>query len=314
MKKSLLITLLSFLCLTCDDGDIITVEFDFDNTFRACGDIVFYKTKTEPAESLSMRLTTPVITLESLTAYTFENGDNINPVLTNPSTAFNINGSNGNTFNYRRYNTNPQGIFCNDVPPGNIQITEDQEGTGAGTIFVFLLEDDNDGIPAEFEDENLDGDNDPSTNPTDRDGDGIPDYLDDDDDGDNVRTVSENPNYDPVSGTTTALDTDGDGIPNYLDDDDDGDGVLTRDEEIAPQNQNPTDDITNNTVGPDYLNPEVANQLPATAYRAHIIQQAFEIRIEMSSLNLPNVLEEPFDFGMLEDAITSTTRTVTPTF
>lgn len=316
MKNSFLILLLSFLCFTCDDGDVITVEFDFDDTFRACGDIVFYKTKTDPAESLSIKLVSPTnITLDNLTAYTFETGDVVYPILTNPSTSFTINGSNGNTFNYRSYNTNPTGIFCNDVPPSNIQILDDQSGTATGTILVSLLEDDNDGIPAAFEDENLDGDNDPSTNPTDRDGDGIPDYLDDDDDGDNVRTASESPNYDPISGTATALDTDGDGIPNYLDDDDDGDGVLTRDEELAPQNQNPADDITNNTVGPDYLNPEVANALPATAYRAHTIRQTFEIQILLSNLSLPTVTEEVFDFGTLNDtSVTSKTRTVTPTF
>lgn len=61
----------------------------------------------------------------------------------------------------------------------------------------------------------------------DTDGDGIPDYLDEDDDNDNVLTIDElaDPNGNGVP--EDALDTDGDGIPNYLDVDDDGDGILT---------------------------------------------------------------------------------------
>ena len=48
------------------------------------------------------------------------------------------------------------------------------------------LDDDNDGILDTVEDENLDADNDPATNPSDKDGDGIPNYLDIDSDGDGI--------------------------------------------------------------------------------------------------------------------------------
>ena len=108
------------------------------------------------------------------------------------------------------------------------------------------IDSDDDGIVDSFEDLNADGDNDPSTNPTDTDGDGIPDYLDidSDDDGipDNIE-AQETIGYIPPSGDDfngnglddayenggnlglIPLDTDGDGIPDYVDDDSDDDGV-----------------------------------------------------------------------------------------
>lgn len=114
---------------------------------------------------------------------------------------------------------------------------------------VTDLDSDNDGILDSFEDLNTDGDNDPSTNPTDTDGDGIPDYLDidSDDDGvpDNVEAQTTS-GYIPPSGTDAnnngvddayedngnigiiPIDTDGDGIPDYVDDDSDDDGVPDR--------------------------------------------------------------------------------------
>src|SRR5690606_33995270 len=95
----------------------------------------------------------------------------------------------------------------------------------------------------------------------DTDGDGIPNYLDDDDDGDTV--ISE---YEIVFGgrsgnmtnPPTFLDTDNDGIPNHLDMDDDGDGVITMDEDYNG-NGDPTDDDLNVNNIPDYLDVEVLN-------------------------------------------------------
>lgn len=110
------------------------------------------------------------------------------------------------------------------------------------------LDSDDDGILDSFEDLNLDGDNNPSTNPTDTDGDGIPDYLDidSDDDGipDNVEAQSTAA-YLPPSGVDAngnglddiyesgllgifPEDTDGDNLPDYLDEDSDNDGVADR--------------------------------------------------------------------------------------
>ena len=108
------------------------------------------------------------------------------------------------------------------------------------------LDTDNDGIVDSFEDLNLDGDNDPSTNPTDTDSDGIADYLDidSDDDGipDNVEAqatatytapsgIDANSNglddvYENGGGLgILPVDTDGDGFPDYVDTDSDNDNV-----------------------------------------------------------------------------------------
>ncbi|MFS4467586.1 Ig-like domain-containing protein [Maribacter sp. 2210JD10-5] len=108
------------------------------------------------------------------------------------------------------------------------------------------LDSDDDGIVDSFEDLNLDGDNDPSSNITDSDGDGIADYLDidSDDDGipDNVEAqTTENyiaPSGDDANGNGLddayegpgvlglfPIDTDGDSLPDYLDDDSDNDNV-----------------------------------------------------------------------------------------
>jgi gliding motility-associated-like protein len=111
---------------------------------------------------------------------------------------------------------------------------------------VTDIDSDNDGIIDSFEDLNLDGDNDPATNPTDSDGDGFPDYLDIDADNDGIpdnleaQTTADyiapsgidanNNGLDDVYETNGDLglfpiDTDGDSLPDYLDEDSDNDNV-----------------------------------------------------------------------------------------
>lgn len=123
-------------------------------------------------------------------------------------------------------------------------------GTAIVTILISPLgvdlDSDNDGILDTFEDLNLDGDNDPTTNPTDSDGDGFPDYLDIDSDNDGIPDNVEaqtTAGYLPPSGLDVngngvddvyelngnlgifPVDTDGDSLPDYLDEDSDNDGV-----------------------------------------------------------------------------------------
>jgi MYXO-CTERM domain-containing protein len=74
--------------------------------------------------------------------------------------------------------------------------------------------------------------------PFDTNHDGTPDYLDDDDDGDGIRTRTENRGKN--------RDLDDDGIPNYLDTDADGDGFDDADEL--------TSDLDGDGV-PDYRDP-----------------------------------------------------------
>jgi len=295
---------LAFLFTSCDDGDIITTELDFDDTFVAtnCDDeLICYKIKTEPSESLSVLIST---TLEELIETTVDLDNDLlvnlvdfNPVFTN------------NQFNYRTYsNTITSDIFCSVIPPSNLGVTNDYPTNVTATFEITLIEDDNDGIPAAFEDLNGDGDLDND----DTDGDGLPNYLDADDDGDNVLTATEMPNYSTEFELTQALDTDGDGTPNYLDTDDDNDGVPTINEEgVNTPNQNPADDISNNTVGADYLNVDVVNNIVATAYRVHTINQEFQIKLTLTGINLSVLTQDVLQFGTL----TSTnSRAVTPTF
>ncbi len=108
------------------------------------------------------------------------------------------------------------------------------------------LDSDDDGILDSFEDLNLDGDNDPTTDPTDTDGDGVPDYLDIDSDNDGIPDNVEaqtTADYIPPSGEDLngnglddayedggvqglfPVDTDGDSLPDYLDEDSDNDNI-----------------------------------------------------------------------------------------
>jgi len=313
MRKIYSIFVICFLLFSCDDGDIITAELEFGNTFEACGELIVYKTKSQPNESLSLQINVAEgTTIEGLLE-TVPNATNPLFVdLVNPTISF----ATGNQFNYRIYNNDPTAvnIFCNDIPPSNISITQDYSSTEVSAEFTITLEeDDNDGIPAEFEDINGNGNFDDD----DTDGDGLPNYLDDDDDGDNVRTISEAHNYTTADGLTNAQNTDvasGDILPDYLDPDDDGDGILTRDEENDSQDQDPTNDITNNAVGSDYLNDQVTTSVPATAYREHSIGQTFEVRLLLMGINIAILSQDELDFGTLQGTSTTTTRQVTPEF
>ncbi|RSK38240.1 hypothetical protein [Mangrovimonas spongiae] len=323
MQKYLaLFAIITFL-FSCDDGDVITVELDFDDTFEYCGNLVFYKTKTTPNESLSLKVTNPIDAIEDILEYNNISADSPIVELVNPEITGNINGST-NAFNYRTYNSAISGnIFCNDIPPSNLGIENDYSSTsGDFTIYTTLIEDDNDGVPAEMEDINGNGD----LYDDDTDGDGLPNFLDADDDGDNVLTLTELNDNDLVDANndgdfdddtdgdplTNPVDTDGDGIPNYLDNDDDDDGVLTIDEENEIQDNNPANDFTNPNVA-DYLNPDVSTTVPATAYRTHNIEQLFVIEILVENISFSNLNQSEFDFGTME-ITPSADRTFTPEF
>ena len=146
--------------------------------------------------------------------------------------------------------SNPQTIYVRvENPEGLYAVSE-------VTLEVIdcLLDDDNDGVVTAQEDIIGDG----NLGNDDTDNDGIPNYLDDDDDGDNVDTLAEITGIGAgFNGTQyTYIDTDVDLIENYLDNDDDGDGVLTPFEDYN-NNGNPIDDDTNNNGIPDFLDPEV---------------------------------------------------------
>ena len=91
-----------------------------------------------------------------------------------------------------------------------------------------------------------------------------PDFIDTDDDNDNVLTVDENPDTNGNGYPDDAQDTDGGGSGDYLDPDDDGDGIDTIWEDVAlphnyPQDGNPMNDDTDLDGIPNYLDPDDDN-------------------------------------------------------
>lgn len=133
--------------------------------------------------------------------------------------------------------------------------------TGNGAIKVVTLsvidctvDADNDSVPTTTEDIN----NDTNLANDDTDLDGIPNYIDNDDDGDLILSNLEYVFARSSNQAATAiLDTDADGIKNYLDNDDDGDGLLTWKEDYN-HDGNPSNDDTNSNNIADYLEINVA--------------------------------------------------------
>jgi len=273
-KITLVLAFLAFL-ISCNDGDVLVTELHFPETLQTCtgnDDLIIYTIKETPNESLSIRL--PIRDTINLVS-------EIDPI---PNTEL----SSTYTFNYRAYSGDPSNIFCNSLPPSTPEITNNYVATNGTVKFTTtLIEDDNDGIPANLEDDNVDGDNDHSTNPRDTDNDGFPDYLDSDDDGDNVPTIDENPDPNGDGDLSDAQDTDNDGTPDYLDDDDDGDGTITRYEDTDGDND-PTTDITDPTIGYDYLNNQITTQVISDVYRDHTKTENYNCVISISNTTLIN--------------------------
>lgn len=119
---------------------------------------------------------------------------------------------------------------------------------------VTCIDNDDDGVDTLDEDLNNDG----ILSNDDTDNDGIPNYLDPDDDNDQVDTQDEITGIGAgfTNNTYTFIDTDGDGLENYLDNDDDGDAANSIDEDHNGNGTPIDDDINNNDI-PDFLDTEV---------------------------------------------------------
>jgi hypothetical protein len=271
MYRIFLLTALLITFLSCDDGDVFVSELNFPETLEYCEgntDLIVYSIKESPYESLSIKL--PINDKDNFTT--------INT--TDPTTPLSVT----NTFNYRSYSGDPSDIFCNSLPPSFPAILSNYVATsGTVTFTTTLIEDDNDGIPANLEDVNNDGD---LTN-DDTDNDGVPNYLDSDDDGDNVPTIDEKPDPNDDGDISDAQDTDGDSIPDYLDVDDDNDGTITRYEDTNNDND-PTTDITDPLIGHDYLNDQVTTQTINDIYKDHTKTQSYACKITIQEAKLIN--------------------------
>ncbi|MBJ7881059.1 hypothetical protein [Gelidibacter salicanalis] len=299
MQKIVYLLSLCVALTACDDGDIMEVELAFDKQLFRCElnpeSYFLYDIKTDPSESLSL-----IFPNNTTTKLIF------NPETNNYTSTFEINGS-GTKFNYRTYDGDPKKVICNLLPDANTNILKDYAATsGTVTTLTTFIDDDDDGIPSDFEDDNLDGDNDPATNPTDSDGDGIPDYLDDDDDNDNVLTKNEGHNYTEVDGLSKAQDTDGDGTPDYLDNDDDGDDVLTRfeDENQDGNPMNDRDEATLTPAVPRYLNKVATDVYDYQLFNKNTYQRITTVKFQIKNVNLDIISLTDIDFGTYTNTTT----------
>lgn len=256
MLRRLILVLSLVLLYTCDDGDIITVNLDFDKDLNRCDNnsesYFVFDLRRDPSESIGVTFPN-----DDITSLIFEL-----PTPPNESVEIPINGTT-TRFIYRTYNRDisdgDNGELCDLVPASDLVILEDYEAsTGRILVTVTAEDDDQDGVPTIFEGRGEPDENGEFPNAIDTDGDGIADYLDKDDDGDNVPTEDELNDDDTDSDpNTNPLDTDGDGTPDYLDEDDDGDTIDTRleDENQDQDPRNDTNTDTNGSIVALYLNP-----------------------------------------------------------
>ena len=301
--------LFSLLFLTsCDDGDILISEFNFDSeddiefcSSEESDDTVFFNYNPDNSEVIFVRINGE---------YDGEEED---------SETFNIaaDGSISNSQAEVRYINFEDDIddindfFCTAVASNEPINRESQgiEGTVTITTLINTLStEDNDGDGLTNEEEGF-GDG----TQQDTDGDTIPDYLDEDDDNDNVKTEDE------LDDSNEIMDTDNDGTPDHLDDDDDNDGVLTRFEvsEInnTPRNPNNVDDGVF-----FYLDNEVSDQIfMADITIANSFNTGFETIVQLNNLTLTSDGEGTSTFidtltiGTNTDENNDTTQTVTIT-
>ena len=280
--RSLLILL--FCCnflLSCDDGDVLNVQLDFDKNLTLCeppasSNFILYDTKNDPSESLTLLF--PDNAQAQSILYPTVSG-NMETMTINKSSV---------RFIYRTYNGDPNDYICEDIPDANVSVNENFEAESGTANFISTFEDDdNDGVPTALE---FDGDTD---------GDGIPDYKDSDDDGDNVPTLNEKPDPNDDGDLSDAQDTDGDGIPDYLDTDDDGDGTPTRLED-ENNNGNLFDDLATGAAVARFLDDTVFDTYAVTFVRPNAFRRTFRINVTLEDIDLTILATDRFELGTYE--------------
>lgn len=130
MKKFSVLIVFFFFCLSCNDGEIIVKNFNFENTsLQYCGQIgnyIFYKENSESFESLSFRLATQDSIFNDA-------GTRIYPL------------NDSNFVNYRRYD-GPIGqhYFCSSIPPSDPTVIEEYKAiSGTSEIIITFEYDEN---------------------------------------------------------------------------------------------------------------------------------------------------------------------------
>ena len=281
MRSLLILLFCCNLLLSCDDGDVLDVQLDFDKNLTLCGppassNYILYDTKIDPSESLTLLFPNNA---QALAIFNPENSGNMESMTINNSTV---------KFIYRTYNGDPNNYICEDIPDASVSVNENYEALSGTANFISTFEDDdNDGVPNALE---FVGD---------WDGDGIDDYKDSDDDGDNVPTLNENPDPNDDGDLSDAQDTDGDGIPDYLDNDDDGDGTPTRLED-ENNNGNLFDDLATGAAVARFLDNTVSDTYAVTFVRPNIFRRTFRISVTLEDIDLTILATDSFELGTYE--------------
>jgi len=279
--RFLLILLFSCcLFLSCDDGDVLNVQLEFDQNLSRCngttGSYILYDTREDPYESLTLLFPNNE---QAEAIFNPENSGDIEQMTINKTTV---------RFNYRTYSGDPNKYICEDIPDESVSVIQNYEPSSGKVIFTSTFEDDDkDGVPNALE---YDGDTD---------GDGIEDFKDNDDDGDNVSTLNERPDPNNDGDLSDAQDTDGDGTPDYLDMDDDGDEVLTRLED-ENNNGNLFDDIAAGATVARFLDNTVNNSYTITVTKPNVFTRTFRIFVRLEDIDLSVFATDNLVLGTFE--------------
>ena len=282
--RNFLIFILSVFTFSCNDGDVISVQLDFDKNLTLCGDessqnYILFDTKSAPFESLTLLFSN---NSQAQSIFNTENSGDIRTI--------NIDGSSVK-FNYRTYNADPNTYICQDIPDANVSVINNYEALSGYAVFTTtFLDDDNDGVPTALE---FDGDTD---------NDGIPNYKDNDDDGDNVPTINEKPDPNGDGDLADMQDTDGDLIPDYLDNDDDGDGTLTKLED-ENNNGNLFDDLATGAAVARYLDDTVMTAFESDISNSNEFSRDFTVNVTLENIDISILSTDSFFLGSYEYSI-----------
>ena len=261
--------LLTFLN-SCDDGDLIVTDFDFENQqLQWCGtlasQVVFNINNEVVNEAIAFKFD-----LETADLQFFSTEEGLVEI---PLTAT-------NQVIYRIFDAEvTAGYFCNQIPPVAPDVTEEFRSTTGGEVIISTTlrsaeDHDADGVASAAEG---------MAEELDTDADGIPDYLDIDDDADNVLTKDEN-KVQAENLVGGLPDSDNDGIPNFLDPDDDDDEVITRYEDWN-RNNSPLDDQNEQGLA-HYLNPEISDSFIVDTFRENVISRSYRYTFTAENLTL----------------------------
>jgi len=278
MRIFLVLLFSSFVFISCDDGDVISVQLDFDKTLTRCGgetssSYILYDTRNDPFESLTLLFPN---NSQAEAIFIPEDSGNL---ITIP-----ING-NSVRFNYRTYTADPNTYICQDIPDASVSVIDNYEASSGDAIFTTTFEDDdNDGVPNALE---FDGDTD---------GDGIPNYKDYDDDGDNVPTINESPDPNGDGDLSDMKDTDSDSIPDYLDMDDDNDGTDTKFED-ENNNGNLFDDLAIGANVARFLDGTVNTTYEIDVVKVNQFSRDYKVNVTLEDIDISILSTDSFFLG-----------------